>query len=47
MPFRADSRTAARFLDETDMNCDEGMSNTNNVLAAKVESNVGTDDDEK
>ncbi len=47
MPFRADSRTAARFYDEeTDMNYDEGMSSINNVRAAKMENNVGTDGDE-
>ncbi len=33
--------------EETDMNYDEGMSKINNVRAAKVESNMGTDDDEK
>ncbi len=46
MPFRADSRTAARFYDENDMKYDEGMSNISNVRAAKGENNVGTDGDE-
>ena len=48
MPFRADSRTAARFYDEeTDMIYDEGMSNINNVCAAREENNVGTGSNEK